>query len=156
MNDVSGRLRAVRQHLRMSQQELSTKLGLGINSWQRYELEGKLPKADVLEQLVRLGFDAHWLLTGEGTMLGSKNAAQVDAQLMGRVVDAIKALYKAQGVGIADIQVGQVAAGWYNQIVAEAPDDPIGQGLALAGRIEEHRAQLRRDAADPAHAKRQA
>ncbi|MCA1974827.1 MAG: hypothetical protein LDL44_18500 [Caenispirillum sp.] len=89
--------------------------------------------------------------TGAPPVLG-----EVDPVLLGRVVDAIKALYKAQGVGIADIQVGRLAAEWYNQVVAAAPEDAVGQGMALAAKIEEHRAQLRSDAADPAHAKRQA
>lgn len=75
---------------------------------------------------------------------------------MGRIVDAVRGLYKAEGVGIADIQVGRLAAEWYNHVVAEAPDDLVGQGMALARKVEEHRAQLRRDAADPGNAKRQA
>lgn len=142
-------------------------LGVSGRTLQDLEAGDRLPKADALQRLVELGCNMNWLVTGAGNMVSlplgggaepptPPAAPAVDGQLLGRVVDAIKALYKAEGVGIADIQVGQVAAAWYNQIVAEAPDDPIGQGLALAGRIEEHRAQLRRDAGDPAHAKRQA
>jgi hypothetical protein len=135
-------------------------------TYQSYEQGRTEPKASALFELARLGCNLQWLLTGQGTMLAadepcppptSKPApASVDAQLMGRIVDAVRGLYKAEGVGIADIQVGRLAADWYNHVVAEAPDDLVGQGMALARKVEDHRAQLRRDAADPGNAKRQA
>ena len=47
---------------------MAKRVGLGAASWKRLELEGRAPKADVLAQLVEMGFSADWLLTGAGSM----------------------------------------------------------------------------------------
>lgn len=75
MNGVSERLRAVRQCFGMNQIEMSAHLGLGKNSWQRYEIEGKLPKGETLAKLAQAGFSGHWLLTGQGPMRTAEQAA---------------------------------------------------------------------------------
>ncbi|WP_137139880.1 hypothetical protein [Azospirillum brasilense] len=47
---------------------MSRRFRLGENTWQSYELNGKLPKGETLSELATLGIDMNWLLTGRGRM----------------------------------------------------------------------------------------
>ncbi|WP_237902904.1 hypothetical protein [Azospirillum brasilense] len=47
---------------------MSRRFRLGENTWQSYELNGKLPKGETLSELAALGIDMNWLLTGRGSM----------------------------------------------------------------------------------------
>ncbi|WP_353858615.1 hypothetical protein [Azospirillum formosense] len=47
---------------------MSRRFRLGENTWQSYELNGKLPKGETLSELAALGIDMNWLLTGRGGM----------------------------------------------------------------------------------------
>ena len=58
----------MRTDLGLNQEAMAKRVGLGAASWKRLELEGRAPKADVLAQLVEMGFSADWLLTGVGSM----------------------------------------------------------------------------------------
>lgn len=60
-----GRLRSVRMQLSKTQPEMDQLLHIGKKSWQRYE-NGVKPGSLVLVKLVHLGFDANWVLTGQG------------------------------------------------------------------------------------------
>ncbi len=44
-------------------------LGISYISWQDYERGKTIPGGKVFESLVKLGFDANWLLIGEGPMM---------------------------------------------------------------------------------------
>lgn len=59
------RIRAVRYQLRKTQPEMDQLLRIGKKSWQRYE-NGVKPGSLVIVKLVHLGFDANWVLTGQG------------------------------------------------------------------------------------------
>ncbi len=50
----------------MSQPKMDELLGLGKRSWQKYEAEGVMPGARVVEALAREGWNANWILTGDG------------------------------------------------------------------------------------------
>lgn len=43
-------------------------LGINTRTWQIWEEGGSIPGGNHIESLVRLGFDANWILTGEGPM----------------------------------------------------------------------------------------
>ena len=58
---------------------MAKRVGLGAASWKRLELEGRAPKADVLAQLVEMGFSADWLLTGVGSMRRDATSETADA-----------------------------------------------------------------------------
>jgi len=67
-NSVSfaDRLRKVRDLLEVSQQKLASQLGISKTAWQGYELGKNEPGSGVIKELVNLGFNANWILTGEG------------------------------------------------------------------------------------------
>ncbi len=67
MSVLAERLKVVRTLLGESQKGMSKRLSLGINAWSRYENGQNMPGADVIEAIARLGFNGHWLLTGDGT-----------------------------------------------------------------------------------------
>jgi DNA-binding XRE family transcriptional regulator len=66
---MSDRLKQTRKHFGRSQKEMDPLLGIGKNSWQRYESGGQLPGSQVIAKLVVRGIDANWLLTGNGEIL---------------------------------------------------------------------------------------
>lgn len=65
---LSVRLRKLRESLANSQPEMDVLLGIGKKSWQRYESGGHVPGSQVIAGLVRMGFNANWVLIGEGPM----------------------------------------------------------------------------------------
>ena len=65
---MSDRLKRVRKAVGVSQKEMDPLFGLGKRSWQRYESGKNAPGSKVIAELVRKGFDANWILTGQGGM----------------------------------------------------------------------------------------
>lgn len=65
---LSERLKIARESIAKSQKEMAEALGVGLKSWQVYEQGSSVPGGNVFESLVKLGFNANWLLTGEGDM----------------------------------------------------------------------------------------
>ncbi len=73
---LQERLRLVRESLNETQKSLSLRLGMSVGTWPNYETGKTSPDFKTLEALVKLGFSAHWLITGEGEMRkeGEENA----------------------------------------------------------------------------------
>nr|WP_282183974.1 helix-turn-helix transcriptional regulator [Azospirillum sp. OGB3] len=71
MVQLGDRLKTVREFLGETQKTMSRRFHLGENTWQSYELNGKLPKGETLADLAALGIDMNWLLTGQGSMRAS-------------------------------------------------------------------------------------
>ena len=65
---LNDRLKNARESLGKSQKEMAELLGIGLKSWQVYEQGSSVPGGKVFEALVKLGFNANWLLDGEGLM----------------------------------------------------------------------------------------
>ncbi len=64
----SERLKKIREDRRETQKEISLLIGVNSRTWQNYEEGSSKPGMEICEKLVRLGFSATWLLTGEGPM----------------------------------------------------------------------------------------
>ncbi len=67
-NTLRERLRRIRGFLGLSQKEMAKKISISTNAWQGYELGRNEPGSGVIKELVNLGFNANWILTGEGEM----------------------------------------------------------------------------------------
>lgn len=65
---VTDRLKNIRGQLGKSQKEMAALLGISYRTYENYEKGLNSPNWDVCESLVKLGFNANWLLTGEGEM----------------------------------------------------------------------------------------
>lgn len=65
---LGSRVRAARAAVRMSQRAFAKALGVSFGAVQSWERERTLPNGAALAAICKLGFDGHWLVTGEGVM----------------------------------------------------------------------------------------
>lgn len=87
---ASERLKNVREALGKGQKEMAELLGINYRTYQNYEKSLNDPNWDTCEALVRLGFNANWLLTGEGEMKrgGGQQVASGNGFVQGHNVEA--------------------------------------------------------------------
>ncbi|MDP1991952.1 MAG: helix-turn-helix transcriptional regulator [Syntrophales bacterium] len=71
---LADRLKKVREDLKKSQKEISKMIDISYPAWQGYELGKNEPGSAVIEELVKLGYNANWILTGKGPMTTSSHA----------------------------------------------------------------------------------
>ncbi len=154
MTSQIDRIKRVRDTLGKSQKEMALDLDLGVTTWQTYERGLHKPGWDVLEKLAALGFSPTWLLTGEGEMrpggAGAASggaAATIDAELYGRVTEAVSAAYKECGYTMALRDIAAEAA----KIAADLSDDvsPEDRPAAIRGAIGQLRRRLREALTNP-------
>ena len=69
----ADRLKKIRGSLVKSQKEMAALLGISYRTYENYEKGLNDPSWTACEALAKLGFNANWLLTGEGEM--RRNAA---------------------------------------------------------------------------------
>lgn len=62
------RMKKVRADLGKSQKEMAALLGINYRTYENYEKSVNSPSWDAIAAMVKLGFNANWLLTGEGAM----------------------------------------------------------------------------------------
>ena len=74
---LAERLKDARNLLGKEQKEIADLLGISFRSWQDYELGKSVPGGKVFEALAKLGFNANWLLTGEGEKMRSDSPPAV-------------------------------------------------------------------------------
>lgn len=66
--ELAGRIKAIRESLGYSQKDMALAIDSSLPSVQNYESGKSIPGGNVFEALVKLGFNANWLLTGKGKM----------------------------------------------------------------------------------------
>jgi transcriptional regulator with XRE-family HTH domain len=160
MAETTGdRIRLLRGGL--SQAEFASKLGVHKEVVGKYERGLNVPGGEALAHMREvLGVDINWLLTGEGQMRpGDAEAApppaptsasvERDADLYGRVLEAISVVYKECGWQASLRQIGEKAAQIADDIAADglAPEEKPPAVKAAAAML---RRQLREAAANPA------
>lgn len=65
---LPARFKIIREALGLSQKEMAKTIEISLPGIQGYEAGRSVPGGNVIEALVKLGFNANWLLTGEGEM----------------------------------------------------------------------------------------
>ncbi len=65
---IGERLKAVRKDLDLSQEKFASELSIHLRSYVSYEQGHRSLPQNVLIQLLTMGYDINWLLTGEGKM----------------------------------------------------------------------------------------
>lgn len=68
-SDFSGRLKAARAALGLTQVQMAEQSGVSARGYQGYEDGRSVPGGEALSGMVRAGVNANWLLTGDGEML---------------------------------------------------------------------------------------
>ncbi|WP_419798508.1 MAG: helix-turn-helix domain-containing protein [Terasakiella sp.] len=68
MKDIGQRFTEIRKNLGVTQKEFADRLGVSLGAVQGYEY-GKVPKGEVLQVLLNMGFNLNWLVDGRGTMM---------------------------------------------------------------------------------------
>jgi transcriptional regulator with XRE-family HTH domain len=63
---LSDRLRQVREYLSLTQAEMGAKIGKSARAWQAYERGINIPGGEVYDELLKLGININWLLSGKG------------------------------------------------------------------------------------------
>ncbi len=74
--ELSERIKNIRESLGYSQKEMAAAIETSLPSVQNYESGKSVPGGDVIKSIVKLGFNANWLLTGEGDMKRADKSAQ--------------------------------------------------------------------------------
>lgn len=144
-----------------SERAFAKEIGLSAGGLRGLLHEGNSPTLDTLKAIASArGVSLQWLATGEGDKYVSPSVsapqpARPDPELFGRVVDRIARVYREEGVRLADIDLGRLAAERYAEIVDLAGDQDEWAALLelIATRV---RRALRAAAVDPASVKREA
>lgn len=64
----ASRLAAIREHMELNKDEVAEATNCSYRQWISYEFGLRELSAHVLKHLVYLGFNANWILTGDGEM----------------------------------------------------------------------------------------
>lgn len=86
------RLKDARAALGLSQKEIAEQSGVSARGYQGYEDGRSTPGGEAIAGLVRLGINANWLLTGEGSMLLADLQAPAGVLDQGRLQLSIQAV----------------------------------------------------------------
>lgn len=115
---IGGRLRIIREELGKTQTGMSELLGLGVRTWQTYELGNSLPKAETLKVLYDLGYSIDWILSGSGPMrahafrltaASGKSRSFFNPGSFGEVLESLSRLYREENVRVSTVDLGDVA-----------------------------------------------
>ncbi len=67
---LADRLKTARESIGKNQKDMAGLCHASYRTWQGYEAGETPPTAKTIEALVKLGFNANWLLTGDGPIKG--------------------------------------------------------------------------------------
>lgn len=77
MDTIGDRLKMYREALGLNQSEAAQLFDIPKASYQKYETAFNAPGAEAFEKFLKSGMNIHWLLTGEGNMIASRQGKTV-------------------------------------------------------------------------------
>lgn len=155
---LSQRLREVRLWAGLTASKMADSVGLkDRKSWERYERGETVPNAEVLARLADQDFDVNWIITGKGAMRQGLPESSVpprvnipapiptefeyDEEVLEQVARAISEVYREENARIQPMQLVQMAATWYGDLMRHfAPGE---FDIALKGMLVGLRRELR-------------
>ncbi len=76
------RLQIARKKLQLSQEDISTQIGISYRAYSSYEREDRKPPIDFLEKLIsKYNLNLNWLVAGKGNMFNAPQFEQVHNEL---------------------------------------------------------------------------
>lgn len=123
---LGERLKQFRESLELDQKTMAKRVGAGFRTYQEYEAGRSAPKVSVLRELMRMGCDITWLLTGAKS--GGERPAPwahftPEAELLGRVTEMVARAHSDAGRPLSMVDLGRLSAEKY-KIIIDATDDP--------------------------------
>lgn len=89
LEGLPDRLRKIRETVGKTQKEFAEILGVHFRAIQQYESGENVPGGTFLKALTKLGFNANWLLTGEGEMNGFEGVLRTFEQIVADTNEAL-------------------------------------------------------------------
>lgn len=65
---IGTRIKQWRAKKNLTQDDISSQLGIPFSTYQKYEMDNRRPGVDALEAFAKAGININWLVTGEGSM----------------------------------------------------------------------------------------
>jgi len=179
MESLSSRLAAIRKKLGASQREVALILGISHKGWQVIEAGKSVPGGQTIEKLIRLGFNANWILTGQGDMrlaedsilessqtpesafetpsnplksFSDKDFNAVPDELYARVFEAVTKTYDELKIRISPRVLGELISAKSKELAAVSNDSDEWPGMVklMSAQI---RQELLKPASDPERSK---
>ena len=86
--ELPDRIKIVRESLELSQKDMAKAVSVSLTALQGYEAGRSVPGGDVIKAFVKLGFNANWLLTGEGEMRRGAGDRTAEPGTVQHILDA--------------------------------------------------------------------
>ena len=87
----SEKIRQVRKKLNITQEEISTQIGISYRAYSSYERGDRNPSLEFLEKLVKqYNVNLSWLIADVGNMFNDKQPSASDDELEQKVVEVMK------------------------------------------------------------------
>ena len=88
---IEKRIQTVRKQLKLSQEELSTQIGISYRSYSSYERGDRKPSFEFLALLFeKYNINLNWLIVGQGEMFNAPKYDDVKDELKVQVLSILK------------------------------------------------------------------
>lgn len=113
---VGPRLKQVRRELGLNQPEMAAQVCVKLRAYQQYESGERLPQAESLAALSRLGINVGWLLTGVGSMHESALPQGINMDALEGAIDAVEELLGARKANLSPAKKAKLIALLYKEL----------------------------------------
>ena len=88
---IENRVQKLRKHLKLSQEEISTQIGVSYRAYSSYERGDRKPSFEFLALVYeKFNVNLNWLIVGEGQMFNPPKYDDVKDDLKLKVLDILK------------------------------------------------------------------
>lgn len=91
--NIGGRIKQLREALRLSQVAFAQSTGTPLDTLKKYEGSKRLPGSDALMSMATTGVNLHWLITGVGPVMLKDSAPHprtTDTEMLRIIIEAIE------------------------------------------------------------------